>query len=218
MIAEKMLSESKGIIHVGASIGDERHAYARYDLPVIWFEPILSVYQELCANIEQYPKQIAYPFLITDKVADEYEFHVSNNNGASSSIFDLHKHGEAWPEIQYVKDVKLFSLTLDSLDLTGDALVLDVQGAELLVLKGAEKILERIRFVQIEAYNAEMYRGGAAMADIQDFMASHGFRPADTGWFCERTLVHIEHETYGKGYGDTGLDGVYWYELFFERS
>jgi FkbM family methyltransferase len=84
--------------------------------------------------------------LITDKDGMEYLLHVANNEGQSSSILELARHREIRPEIHYVAEVTLKSITLDSLlKNLGDAipfyqtLVMDTQGSEVLVLKGAKK-------------------------------------------------------------------------------
>jgi hypothetical protein len=51
-----------------------------------------------------------------------------------------------------------------------------VQGAEALVLKGAEKTLRQTRAVFIEVNFAELYRGGAEIEDIDTLLEGAGFR------------------------------------------
>src|SRR5271165_2617844 len=67
----------KGVIHVGASIDQSRDFYAKYDLDVLWIEPIPEVYANLVKNISGYPKQIAVNALITDRDGADYKFHVA---------------------------------------------------------------------------------------------------------------------------------------------
>ena len=104
-----------GAIHVGANIGEERFDYEKHHLNVMWFEPNPEAFAILSSNISKCsPKQWAYPFLISDKDDKEYILHVASNNGASSSILDRANHKEAWPNISYIKNVVVRSITLNT--------------------------------------------------------------------------------------------------------
>ena len=60
------LNDISGLIHVGASTGQERDDYAEKHLDVIWVEPIPAVFDELKANIERYERQTAYNALLSE--------------------------------------------------------------------------------------------------------------------------------------------------------
>jgi hypothetical protein len=47
----------KGIVHVGANVGQEIKLYEKYKLSVIWIEPIPEIYEKLKTNLAGYPKQ-----------------------------------------------------------------------------------------------------------------------------------------------------------------
>ena len=140
------LKQVSGVIHIGANLGQERQLYANYNLKVLWIEPLPEVFERLCENIAQFSRQTAANHLVTDKDDEEYLFHVANNDGQSSSIMDLARHREIWPDIDYVSELKLKSITLDSLlkDIADtnsyQGLIMDTQGSELLVLKGATRL------------------------------------------------------------------------------
>ncbi len=145
---DKLLKKVKGVIHVGANTGQERELYAQYGLSVVWIEPIPEIFEKLQLNLVGIPKQIALEGLVTDQDDMEYHFHLANNNGASSSILDLNLHQDIWPEVGYEKTINLYSRKLSSLLNDNniniseyDMLVIDTQGSELLVLKGAVTIL-----------------------------------------------------------------------------
>jgi FkbM family methyltransferase len=176
------LDKCRGVIHVGANVGQERNLYADRGLAILWIEPIPNVFATLVDNIREEPRQRAINALLLDKDDVEHVFHVASNDGASSSIFDFHMHGDIWPEISYVADLRMRSSTLPSvLKREGvepseyDALVLDTQGSELLVLRGAEPILSGFRYIQTEAADFESYRDGALASQITSFMKEHGF-------------------------------------------
>lgn len=176
------LNKCRGVIHVGANVGQESHLYADRGLAVLWIEPIPNVFATLADNIREEPRQRAINALLLDKDDVEHVLHVASNDGASSSIFDFHMHCDIWPEISYVADLTMRSSTLPSVlkregvELSEyDALVLDTQGSELFVLKGAEPILGRFRYIQTEAADFESYRDGALASQITSFMKEHGF-------------------------------------------
>ena len=79
-------------------------------------------------------------------------------------------------------------LTLDGLvgDRTVDGLKVDVEGAELLVLKGAQRLLgeQRIRLIQLEWNESSEILLGEDRSPIVDLLDSHGYeflRPDETG-------------------------------------
>src|SRR5262249_9138921 len=99
----------------------------------------------------------------------------------SSSIFDLQLHKDIWPAVHYIRDVRMKTLSLRSalkdIVLTQyDALVLDTQGSELLILKGAETLLPNFRYVKSEAADCELYKGAATADKLEEFLKSRGFR------------------------------------------
>ena len=112
---DKLLKKIRGIVHVGANTGQEIQLYAKHGLSVIWIEPIPEVFDSLEANLSGVQKQIAIKALVTDVDNAEYEFHLANNNGASSSILELNLHQDIWPDVSFKKTIKLYSKTLSSL-------------------------------------------------------------------------------------------------------
>ena len=83
-----LLKHVRGILHVGANVGQEAALYAKRGLNVAWIEPIPDVFQRLQANIKLYPQQRAYNDLVTDEDDKTYTFHVASNDGSSSSILE----------------------------------------------------------------------------------------------------------------------------------
>jgi FkbM family methyltransferase len=155
---DRFLRDARGVIHAGANTGQERDIYAAHNLDVLWLEPIPQVFEVLSENIRDLPRQRAIQALVTDKDGETYDFHVATNGGASSSILDLDLHRDIWPDVTYDHRLILQSHTLDtllqvhSIDPAGyDALVMDTQGSELLVLKGSTRLLPRIKFIKTEA-------------------------------------------------------------------
>jgi FkbM family methyltransferase len=177
------LKHVPGVIHIGANVGQERDLYAQCGLNVLWVEPIPEVFEKLCANIAAYPKQKAYRRLITDQDGQEYTFHVASNGGASSSILPLAKHTEMYPEISFDSFMQITGTTLNAflkkegLDVSDyGALVLDTQGSELHILRGASSILRSFKYVRLEAADFEAYEGCCRIGDLSAFLREMGFR------------------------------------------
>lgn len=77
------------------------------------------------------------------------------------------------------KTVSIIAKTLDEVAAattgTIDLLKIDVQGAELDVLKGGIKTLQRTTFAWVEVSFKPLYEGSALFGDIQQFMDAQGF-------------------------------------------
>ena len=179
---DAFLADVRGVIHVGANAGQERDLYDRHGLDVIWIEPIPDVFAELERNIVGYPRQRAFQGLFSNRHGDEIELKIANNNGASSSILDFGEHKEIWPEVKYTDTLSLKSQTLawflrhHKIDAAAyDALVVDTQGSELLILQGAGEALRNFRYIKTEAADFEAYRGGCTLKDLDAFLRVRGF-------------------------------------------
>jgi FkbM family methyltransferase len=172
-----------GVIHVGANEGQERDFYARLGVPVLWVEPIPEVYVKLSLNIAARPGQRAVQALVGERDGEPVVLHVASNDGASSSILDFAEHADLRPDITYVRDIPLETTTLPTLlhkhggDVSGfDMLVLDTQGSELAILRGATPLLRGFRYVLSEVADFEAYKGCARRDALTAFLTGHGFR------------------------------------------
>lgn len=189
------LRHVRGVLHVGANTGQERQEYLQHGLQVLWIEPLPDVFAQLQANVAGMPKQRAVQALVADRDGVEVDFHVANNEGLSSSILPLGQHRDIWPEVWFERTLKLKTTTLDALARDGvlgtvqayDGLVMDTQGSELLVLQGAESVLEHIRFVKTEAADFESYVGCCQLKDLDSFLRARGFVELSRTRFAERS-------------------------------
>ncbi len=187
------LRQISGVIHVGANAGQERELYARHGLDVIWIEPIPEVFARLKVNLRSFPRQRALQYLVADRDGARYDFHVANNEGLSSSILELGQHRDIWPEVEYERHIDLTGTTLaaivgrENIDMQNyDALVMDTQGSELLVLKGAAPILGGFSYIKTEAADFDSYKGCAKLAELDAFLGAHGFRQRHCHLFASR--------------------------------
>ena len=200
------LSKIGGVIQVGANTGQERFKYDFFDLDVVWVEPLPSVFGVLTRNTRRFPKQRAFQQLLSDIHGREYDFHVASNMGAASSLLAPAAHMEMFPRVSFAGVIKITGTTLDrlvdseKLDLSKyQALVLDTQGSELLVLEGAAQTLGAIRYIKTEGCDFESYAGGCTIDQITSFLAGHGFGPVQPEGLPIGRRVMTCHEAGGDG-------------------
>jgi FkbM family methyltransferase len=180
-IKNNLIINAKGVLHIGAHYGQERHFYGENDLNVIWIEAIPEVYAELEKNISGFDKQIAYCALVGNESIAGVNFYISNNNGSASSIFDISQNSK-FKSVSIQKEIQISMTRLDDLLSNLEIAnyshwVIDVQGAELLVLQGAGNLLSYCQSITIEVSTRETYINGARYQELKSFLFSHGFIP-----------------------------------------
>lgn len=179
-VSERNLIASRGVLHIGAHFGEERFMYAKFQKPVLWVEAVPDYFKQLMANIEAIDDQEARLFLLSDeeRVVD---FYIASNEGASSSLYALSKkNGFEKTGLKMESTVQLKTIRLDQALSEEDFLkfdhwVVDVQGAELAVLKGAGEYLSFSNSIQVEVSRREIYVGGAEYSELVDFLNHRGF-------------------------------------------
>jgi FkbM family methyltransferase len=140
-------------------------------------EPQEDLFQELSKKFGMNPDFILSNRLLSNK-KEETIFFVHEMK-ATSSILPIDKLIEKDLQMKHGKEIRMNSLTLD--DLTKDKfpvvhlLKIDVQGAELMVLKGAVETLKRTQKIWIEVSFRPLYSGSPVFNDIYSFMLDHGF-------------------------------------------
>lgn len=191
--ANSFLNNVSGVIHVGANSGQERDEYNLYSLNVIWIEPIPKVFNKLKKNIKKYSKQKAYKYLLTNIDNQNINFKIANNAGQSSSILELNQHKDIWPKVEYTRSIKLKSSTLknvikhEKIDIKRyQALIIDTQGSELLVLKGGSNLLKNFRYIKTEAADFESYKECCLIKDLSKFLDKFGFKEIKKVKFATR--------------------------------
>lgn len=180
--SEAFFSEIDSLIHLGANQGQEREKYWQYGLKVNWIEAIPTVYSTLQKNIRFFRNQKAFQALITNEDGKEYVFNIASNHGESSSIYDLKEHQAMWPHIHYVDKITMKSLTLpeflkrNHIQLSSNqGLLIDAQGAEYVIIQGAEKILKDFKWIIAETATFEWYKGAHCLNDVVEIMKKNGF-------------------------------------------
>tara|TARA_Y100000389_G_scaffold204923_1_gene260857 strand:- start:2388 stop:2990 length:603 start_codon:yes stop_codon:yes gene_type:complete len=155
----------------------------------LFIEAIPTVYEKLKKNLSNINKifntnYIAINSLVTNECNKNYMFNVFSNTGLSSSIYGI---GKDWKEsnkhIKIQESINLISTTIESIlkeykweNIKYDV-VLDVQGAELDVLKGFSLTnLSNIQEIRVEISTKQFYEGGVLFDEIHQFFTDNGFK------------------------------------------
>lgn len=189
-IVEKYNIRPKGIIHVGGHWGEEARDYEECDVEkTIWIEADESAVQIMAEHLEEMNfMSTIINTCVGDVDGKEVTFNISNNDGQSSSILDLEYHKIAHQEVHYVDSVNMVTNTLNTLlkeyedikDYT--FLNADIQGAELLMLKGATEIIPNLDCIYLEVNEKELYKGCGLVGEIDEFLKPFGFTRVETEW------------------------------------
>lgn len=182
----------RGVIHIGAHHGEEVRSYfANRVERVIWVEANPNMLKHLfdATSIYTSPafKQEYVSRCLSDKTGEKISFNIANN-GQSSSILDLGKHKDLYPHIQYTQTLDLVTERFEDLakGMPGwnqkdyDFVNIDVQGAELKVLRGfGEELLfgkdSTIRAIYSEVNTEEIYVDCAKIEELDEFLARGSF-------------------------------------------
>ena len=183
----------KGILHVGAHECEELKIYIDHDIDIkkqLWIEALTDLVEK-CKK--KYEDVNIINAIISDEDNKEIEFNITNNF-SSSSILNLKTHLQEHPHIHVIDKIKGFTKTLktvyDENNIPYDKfnfMNLDIQGAELLALKGLQDILNNFDYIYTEVNVNELYENCCLINQIDDFLSLKGFQRVETnitghGW------------------------------------
>ena len=171
----------QGILHVGAHECEELHAYQQYlnvsENDIVWIDAI----REKVRHAKKRNIPNVYQAVISDEDGKSVNFNITNNF-QSSSILELGTHKQEHPNVKVTMTVTRITTTLESffknnkLDASNfNMWCFDIQGAELLALKGGKNLLCNVDALYLEVNEKELYVGCALVGEIDDFLKSYGF-------------------------------------------
>ena len=175
-----------GVLHLGAHLAEEAPDYFSNGLQnVVWVEGNPELIGSLTETVKPFGHRVVHA-LIDETSGADVEFKVTTNT-QSSSILALGTHRDHHPEIEVGHTLHLETMTIDDLarvnDFSGlDFMNIDLQGAELRALRGAQRTLADINYVYCEVNREEVYEACALIEDVDAFLGSHGFRRVITEW------------------------------------
>lgn len=194
----KVPEAATGVIHIGGGLGQEASHYAARRLPVLWVEPLAENVAVIRRKTRPWPEQQVVEALVSDRDGTDVDFHVTHapdGRSTSSSLLPLAEHRRRFPHVREAETRRMRTVSLPTLlarhASPGDHLVLDVQGAELMVLRGAEPILPRFRSVAVEVSTIELYAGQPLAREVGQWLTARGFQFHT--WDATRHVWHTDY-------------------------
>jgi FkbM family methyltransferase len=175
----------RGIIHVGADTGQEVPQYLDYGFKnIILIEANPRSYKALEAKFSRYCNVSLFNYAICDR-SGIVDFHIHTSRSGSTepaSILPMNRFKQIVKTLHTAETIQVPAITLDCLVETYDIALdgynfvnIDIQGAELLALRGATKVMPFLDAIIAEVNLIEMYESGALESEIVAFLASQGF-------------------------------------------
>lgn len=197
----------KGIIHVGAHEAGEIVLYSSLGITdVVLIEANPTRFKNLVSTLSaglyntsaspltyaKLPDELAaitknyipYNYVVYSDNIGNIEFNLSSSDGGADSIYTITTEGSdnSWCKYYNVGTIQVPTITLDSLIKDTDKynfLNIDVEGAELDVLKGATQLLDKIQYILCETQYKERFKDTPTHDTIEKFLNERGFTCVD---------------------------------------
>ena len=166
-------------IHIGAHKCEELPIYITMGFAkddIIWIEG-----NDDMVAVAKNNNIAVHNYIITDEDDSEVILYKANDT-ASSSILDMKRHVEVYPDISYANSIKSKSITIDTLltikGIRSDEynfLNIAIQGAELMALRGAINYLKYAKAIYIKIHEIELYKNCPSIKEIDDFLRCYNF-------------------------------------------
>jgi len=181
-----------GAFHIGAHECEELYCYNYLGIKnedIVWIDAIPFKVDE--AKNRGIPN--VYNAVITDKDDEPVTLNITNNI-QSSSVLELGTHLQEHPDVFNTAMFHSKSITIDTffkrnnIDASKyDFWNFDIQGAELMALKGAIKSIKYAKVIYLEVNEKELYKNCGLLNEIDDFLLNYNFKRVFTrmtphGW------------------------------------
>jgi len=192
----------KSVIHVGAHWAEEHDDYIVNGIEkFVYIEPCKEAFDILVEKFVPNPefgeinKRKAFNYIGVTKgefgfynyacgseEKEEVMYVSHDNQGQSNSLLQPALHLTQHPNVVFNDAEAVKVVTLDSLNVTGDMLVMDCQGYEGEVIKGATETLKNVNIVYSEVNRGQTYAGNMELPEFDTLLKSHGFIRVETHW------------------------------------
>ena len=191
-ILEKYNIKVSGVIHVGAHWAEEHGDYINCGIKeFVYIEPCKEAFDILKLKFT-YPSEFStglenYVSLFNCACGSEEKEDVmytsGNNQGQSNSLLKPMLHLQQHPEVVFDDAEAVKVIPLDMLPIQKEKynlLVMDCQGYEGEILKGATETLKHIDIIYTEINTGETYENNMLVTDMDKFLEPFGFVRVET--------------------------------------
>lgn len=189
-VKEKFKMDIRGVVHVGAHWGQEYEAYKQCGASdIIFIEPCEKAFRRLESLFGKMEDVKLMQCACGSADANAEMFVEENNQGQSNSLLQPVRHLTYYPQIQFPLREMVPVRKLDNLVFhraNYNFLMMDTQGSELMVLRGAVNTLPFIDYIYTEVNDQELYAGNALITELDaflpDFKRVETFMVDNKGW------------------------------------
>lgn len=170
-----------GALHIGAHECEEVDVYRHFGIPdkrVVWIDAM----QDKVDEAVQRGVPNVYQAVVSDEDDKIVEFK-RTNNGQSSSILEFGTHATHYSWCVVTERTNMVTTTVDTFmkrnnlnPVNYNFWNFDIQGAELLALKGATNSLRYAKVLYLEVNTEDVYRGCARLNEVDEYLGVRGFR------------------------------------------
>ena len=188
ILVSKYKMKVNGILHIGAHDCEEMVQYITNGCSIdkiIWVEGNPNLVEK-CKK--KYNNIIIKGCVISNEDNKECSFNITNN-GQSSSILELGTHKKYYPHINFIEKLTLKTKRIDTMykeenisDNFANFLNIDIQGAELLALKGMGELLNNFDYVYLEVNREYLYKNCCLVGELDEYLGTFDFKRIDTIW------------------------------------
>tara|TARA_A100001015_G_C15029662_1_gene732490 strand:+ start:1558 stop:2190 length:633 start_codon:yes stop_codon:yes gene_type:complete len=175
-----------GILHIGAHLCEELKMYKKHGInesKIIWIEANPKLVKH---NKKNNNNLIIKNFVCCDKNEGYTKLNISNNS-QSSSILELGTHKTIYPGIKYIGSVEVKNNRIDTMykednipENFANFLNIDIQGSELLALKGMGDLLNNFDYALLEVNKEYVYKNCALIEEIDNYLSKFNLIRVET--------------------------------------
>jgi FkbM family methyltransferase len=176
----QFLPEDPITLEAGAHKGKDTLAmHAQWPKSMIHtFEPVPHLYEKLKEKVSDIPSIHCYQLALNYQIGTATLYESIGKIDAASSLLAPHDYFNEKP-IQFIQ-IEVPTITIDAWTHENDIkkidfMWLDLQGAELSVLKAAGNILKTVKVIHTEANLIERYKNSPLYPELKDWLESQGF-------------------------------------------
>lgn len=189
---EKYNLHIKGVVQCGAHWAEEHDIYVGLGINnIVYIEPCKNAFNVLLQKFNSASEYLTEKVFITlcncacaDVEGYAEMFSSSNNQGQSNSILKPYLHLEQHPEVVFEEKEMVEVRKLDNLGIpiSYNLLVLDTQGSEGLILKGATETLKHIDCIYTEINRDYTYENNMLLDEMEEYLKPFGFVLKEVYW------------------------------------
>ena len=172
------------IVHIGAHEAEEFLSYKQAGWgETIWVEA-QSEKVDLVRSIVDKSGDSVIEAAVWDESGIELELQIMNNT-QSTSLLNLGTHKESYPDIIKVESRKIKTKILDEIvpqNFGAELIALDIQGAELMALKGFRTGIKSAKWIYSEVNKKSVYENCSLIEDMDSYLLDQGFSRKATRW------------------------------------